>query len=70
MTHADESIKPDECQIKVELTDGMELEKHVQHAAGSLEVPRTRKQLAEKFLDQSTTDISHVDASNLSERYS
>jgi len=66
MAHADESIKPDKCQVAVELTDGMELEKHVQHVAGSLEVLITHEQLVEKFLDKATTDISHVDASDLS----
>jgi aconitate decarboxylase len=50
---ADESLAADECFITVKFKDGTVLEKHVDHAVGSLGHPITNEQLTEKFLDQS-----------------
>jgi aconitate decarboxylase len=49
---ADESLMADETEIVVEFEGGVTLEKHVEHAIGSLEVPMTDEQLQEKFIDQ------------------
>lgn len=48
----DNSIAADEVRLTVTLADGTEIEKHVQHAVGSLEVPMTDEQLTAKFVDQ------------------
>ena len=48
----DNELKPDETRLTVHFADGNKLEKHVQHAVGSLEVPMTNEQLTEKFVDQ------------------
>ena len=49
----DKDLAVDETYLTVYFTDGAKLEKHVQHAIGSLEVPMTDEQLTEKFVDQS-----------------
>jgi aconitate decarboxylase len=49
---ADSSVKADECYITVTLKGEKTLEKHVEHAVGSLEVPMTDQLLREKFVDQ------------------
>jgi aconitate decarboxylase len=49
---ADESLAADETYITLTLHNGINLEKHVSHALGSLEVPMTDLQLEEKFIDQ------------------
>ncbi|KAK7064796.1 2-methylcitrate dehydratase [Favolaschia claudopus] len=49
---ADESLRTDEADITVFLSNGTTLQKHVQHALGSVEVPMTPAKLEEKFLDQ------------------
>ena len=51
---ADQSLTADEAYITVLLQDGSKLEKHVEHAVGSVEVPMTEQLLQEKFLDQVT----------------
>lgn len=48
----DDSVQPDEVYVTVYLQDGTILDKHVQHAVGSVEVPMTDTQLMEKFVDQ------------------
>lgn len=48
----DESLKADETYLTVHFADGGKLEKRVEHAVGSLEVPMTDEQLTEKFVDQ------------------
>lgn len=48
----DKSLAADETYLTVHFTDGNKLEKHVQHAVGSLEVPMSDKQLTAKFVDQ------------------
>lgn len=50
---ADEDLKPDETYLTVHFEDGSKLEKHVEHAVGSLEVPMSDTQLTDKFVDQS-----------------
>ena len=49
---SDDHLAADEVHVKVVLKDGNTLEKHVQHAVGSLELPMTDEQLTEKFIDQ------------------
>ncbi|KAK3080560.1 hypothetical protein LTR53_020527, partial [Teratosphaeriaceae sp. CCFEE 6253] len=49
---ADGSLAADEVRLIVRFKDGSELEKHVEHAVGSLEVPMSDEQLTEKFVDQ------------------
>jgi aconitate decarboxylase len=49
---ADKSLRADETKLSVKMNGGKILEKHVEHAIGSLEVPLTRIQLEEKFIDQ------------------
>ncbi|KAK3670530.1 hypothetical protein LTR78_009634 [Recurvomyces mirabilis] len=46
------SLAADETYLTVYLKGGDKLEKHIQHAVGSLEVPMTHEQLEEKFIDQ------------------
>ena len=48
----DKNLKPDETYLTVHFKDGSKLEKHIEHAVGSLEVPMTTEQLTEKFIDQ------------------
>lgn len=50
----DDRLRADECHIVVEFADSEtgRIEKHVDHAVGSLEVPMSDTQLTEKFLDQ------------------
>jgi aconitate decarboxylase len=47
----DDSLRPDECRIIVDKQQG-KVEKHVEHAIGSLAKPMTTTQLRQKFLDQ------------------
>lgn len=49
---ADQDLKPDETYLTVYFADGTRLEKYIEHAVGSLEVPMTNEQLTEKFIDQ------------------
>jgi aconitate decarboxylase len=49
----DEKLRADECHIVVEFdTSTDRIEKHVDHAVGSLEVPMSDDQLTDKFIDQ------------------
>lgn len=48
----DESLAADETKVVVTMKGGRNLEKHVGHAIGSMEVPLEEKRLQEKFLDQ------------------
>jgi 2-methylcitrate dehydratase PrpD len=49
--HAESDLKlrDDEAHIRIKLKDGRELERHVEHAVGSLEHPMTDKDLDSKF---------------------
>ena len=49
---ADESLRADECHIVVKVKGRCDIEKHVDHAVGSLERPMTDEQLTLKFVDQ------------------
>ena len=46
---ADNSVRTDEAYIRVKLANGAVLEKHVEHAVGSLEHPMSNQQLETKF---------------------
>ena len=58
----DESLNADETYLTVHFADGSKLEKHVDHAVGSLEVPMTDEQLTEKFVDQAALVLGEQDA--------
>ena len=45
-------VRPDEAYLTIHFTNGNKLEKHIEHAVGSLEVPMTNEQLTGKFVDQ------------------
>lgn len=49
---SDHKLRPDEAIIEIIFQQASKLEKHVEHAVGSLEVPMTNEQLEEKFRDQ------------------
>ncbi|KAJ5345382.1 hypothetical protein N7452_003386 [Penicillium brevicompactum] len=49
---ADESLRADECHIVVKVKGRGDIEKHLDHAVGSLERPMTDEQLTLKFVDQ------------------
>ncbi|KUI61335.1 Uncharacterized protein YxeQ [Cytospora mali] len=48
----DQSLGADETVVVVTMKGGRKVEKHVQHAVGSMEVPLDEHRLQEKFLDQ------------------
>jgi 2-methylcitrate dehydratase PrpD len=58
----DASIRDDEAYVKILLKNGKVLEKHIQHAIGSLYRPMTDKDLEAKFLGL-TADILTDDES-------
>ena len=60
----DEGIKADECRIVVQTADN-EIQKHVEHAVGSLAHPLSETQLQKKFEDQSAPVIGEAGASSL-----
>ena len=45
----DKKLRDDEVYVRITLKDGRKLEKYVEHAIGSKEVPMTNAQLEEKF---------------------
>lgn len=49
---ADEQMPADAVELTVRFSDGTVIEKRVDHAVGSLEVPMSDEQLTEKFMDQ------------------
>lgn len=49
---ADTAIRADETRIILTMRDGRVLEKHVEHAVGSIEVPMDDQMLRQKFEDQ------------------
>lgn len=69
---ADAKMRPDQCQIQVELDMDKEgtvlLTQDVNHALGSLEVPMTERMLEEKFLGQTTRVLGVLGARRMSER--
>src|SRR4030095_12496179 len=46
---ADPSVREDEAYLSIQLRDGRRLEKHVEHAIGSIHRPRTHRDFATKF---------------------
>ncbi|KAL2002467.1 hypothetical protein VTN02DRAFT_6734 [Thermoascus thermophilus] len=65
---ADEGIRADECHIVVEFEDGQDrIERHVDHAVGSLEAPMTDPQLTDKFMDQCTPILGLTQATRVSD---
>lgn len=48
----DEKLKADETYLTITFSNGRKLEKQIDHAIGSLEVPMSDEQLTEKFVDQ------------------
>src|SRR5262249_28267063 len=44
-------IKPEQVDMTIVLKDGRQLQRHIEHAIGSVEVPMTDKQLETKFSD-------------------
>lgn len=63
----DEKIKPDEALLTIHLKDGTKLEKHIEHAVGSLEVPMTDDQLTDKFVDQAALVLGKDEAAKASD---
>ncbi|KAK5676046.1 hypothetical protein LTS10_011335 [Elasticomyces elasticus] len=63
---ADVDLAADETYLTIHFSDGSKLEKHVQHAVGSLEVPMSDEQLTAKFVDQAelVLGVSARQASN------
>jgi len=57
----DDVLAADETYLTVHLRDGRRLEKHIEHAVGSLEVPMSDEQLTEKFVDQATLLLGSVE---------
>jgi aconitate decarboxylase len=53
--------------LTIHFAGGGKLEKHIQHAVGSLEVPMTDEQLSEKFIDQSALVLGKEGAQKASE---
>ncbi|MCJ1395798.1 hypothetical protein MMC18_008684 [Xylographa bjoerkii] len=59
---ANEILAANEAHITIQLKNGRHLEKHIEHAVGSLRRPMTDKQLTEKFLDQCRSNLgSHTE---------
>jgi aconitate decarboxylase len=64
---ADEKLLADETYLTVHMKDGRQLEKHVRHAVGSLEVPMTDEQLTSKFVDQAALVLGDAEAKRASD---
>ncbi len=63
----DEKLKADETLLTVTFATGTRLEKHIDHAVGSLEVPMSDEQLTEKFVDQAALVLGEQGAKAASE---
>ncbi len=53
----DENVSEEEAFVTITLTDGTVLEKHIEHAIGSVERPMTKDALEKKFSDQAATAL-------------
>lgn len=62
VTTDDETYNTAQALVTVEFTDGTTLEKHIEHAIGSLENPLTESDLKKKFMDQASKQIGEVRA--------
>ncbi len=65
----DESVTDDQAFISVTFNDGSTLEKHIEHAIGSLENPLTEADLKKKFMDQVSKQIGEVRANKAYEAF-
>lgn len=63
----DANMKADETVLNVWFHNGTTLEKHIEHAVGSLEVPMSDTQLSEKFVDQAALVLGPAKAKAASE---
>ena len=63
----DKTLKPDETMLTIIFADGSKLEKHVQHAVGSLVAPMTDEQLTTKFVDQAGLVLGEASARSASD---
>ncbi|KAL7624976.1 hypothetical protein AAE478_004190 [Parahypoxylon ruwenzoriense] len=60
----DDGVAEDEAYVMVTFNDGSTLEKHVEHAIGSLANPLTVEELKTKFMDQVSRQIGGARAEN------
>ena len=55
---ADDNVSEEEAFVSITLNDGTVLDKHIEHAIGSLERPMTREALEKKFSGQAASAIA------------
>ncbi|CRG89225.1 hypothetical protein PISL3812_06261 [Talaromyces islandicus] len=60
----DPKLRPDEAKIVLTMNDGVVLEKHVEHAVGSLNVPLDDEFLENKFQNQCAKVLANVDTAS------
>lgn len=65
----DEGVTDDQAYISITFDDGSTLEKHIEHAIGSLENPLTEAALKTKFMDQVSKQIGNVRAERAYEAF-
>lgn len=65
----DEGVTDDQAYILITFDDGSTLEKHIEHAIGSLENPLTEAALKTKFMDQVSKQIGNVRAERAYEAF-
>ncbi len=53
----DESVREEAAFVRITLNDGTVLDKHVEHAVGSMQRPMTKEALELKFRDQASTGL-------------
>ncbi|KAI0011854.1 hypothetical protein F4779DRAFT_571525 [Xylariaceae sp. FL0662B] len=58
----DDGVSQDQAYISITFEDGSTLEKHIEHAIGSLENPLTVADLRKKFMDQVSLQIGDIRA--------
>ncbi|KAJ3553722.1 hypothetical protein NPX13_g10817 [Xylaria arbuscula] len=62
VTTDDARFSKDQATVTIEFGDGSTLEKHIEHAIGSLENPLTEAELKKKFVDQVSKRIGDARA--------
>ncbi|KAI0446459.1 2-methylcitrate dehydratase PrpD [Xylaria telfairii] len=62
VTTDDKRFSKDQATVTIEFDDGSTLEKHIEHAIGSLENPLTDADLKKKFLDQASKQLGEARA--------
>ncbi|KAF2241011.1 2-methylcitrate dehydratase PrpD [Trematosphaeria pertusa] len=65
----DEEVPTDAAYVSVEFSDGTTLDKHVEHAKGSLENPLSEAELKTKFMEQVTLAIGEARAERAYEAF-